>query len=389
MAANNLTTNQMGTVLKNLTAQVIGEEALATVNTGDFVSVGTKLLQAGYDALGTGISQVLGKTIFSIRAYDGKFKGLMKSDIEWGNHVRKITAIENDWENDERYEVQDYIAADMYKVRKPKAVQLNFYGQNVFQVVYTTFRDQYKQAFTSPNELQNFLTLYMTTVRNQIAQKRETVARATLANMIAGKTLCDAKNVRHLVTEYNDEMGTDLTTEAALQPANFDGFMKWVFATIMNTSDLMEERTTHYHMELTGATVLRHTPKDKQKLYMYSPIMRKVETAVLASLFHDEYLKIDYEPVGFWQAIDSADGINVTPSYIDAAGSVKTATDPVALANILGVLFDEEAVGVNTINEWSSTTPFNSAGGYTNTFYHFTERYYNDFTENFVVFVLD
>ena len=66
-----------------------------------------------------------------------------------------------------------------------------------------------------------------------------------------------------------------------------------------------------------------------------------------------------------------------------------TAAENVVKSNILGVLFDEEAVGITTVNTWSAPAPFNARGGYTNTFWHYTDRYFNDLTENGVVFLLD
>ena len=39
-------------------------------------------------------------------------------------------------------------------------------------------------------------------------------------------------------------------------------------------------------------------------------------------------------------------------------------------------------------DEWASTTPVNSAGGYTNTYWHFKDMYFNDLSENAVMFYL-
>ena len=48
-------------------------------------------LKTGYNALVDGISQVLSRTIFSARAYNPHFRGLMRDTIAYGNHVRKVT----------------------------------------------------------------------------------------------------------------------------------------------------------------------------------------------------------------------------------------------------------------------------------------------------------
>ncbi len=61
----------------------------------------------------------------------------------------------------------------------------------------------------------------------------------------------------------------------------------------------------------------------------------------------------------------------------------------VSVSNIYGLIMDEEAAGYTVVNRWTANTPFNAAGGYTNMYWHFTDRYWNDFTENAVLLLLD
>ncbi len=73
--------------------------------------------------------------------------------------------------------------------------------------------------------------------------------------------------------------------------------------------------------------------------------------------------------------------------YIDEDAALKEGSAAV-YDNVVGVLMDEEAAGYTVVNEWSAPAPFNARGGYTNIFWHFTDRYWNDFSENCVVFML-
>ena len=81
--------------------------------------------------------------------------------------------------------------------------------------------------------------------------------------------------------------------------------------------------------------------------------------------------------------------LNITPTYMNNTGALVTPEAPVEVNNLFGVIMDEEAAGITVVNEWSASSPFNAAGGYTNIFWHFTDRYWNDFTENGIVFLLD
>lgn len=378
------------TILNDIVNQATGNKSINVIQTGTFTSVATTALGIGIDPLLNAISQVLSRTIFSIRPYSRKFKGLYQDNITFGNHVRKLNIADSDWSKDDRYDLKDGQSVDDQAVKIPKVIQTNFYGQNVYQRQITLFRDQLNVALQNEQEFQRFVTMIMTNASDLIEQAHEATARMTLANFIGGKMKGDTDNVIHLVTKYNDVAGTELTTDTVKQPENFVPFMKWATGYIKTVSDWMTERTQKFHINVIGKEISRHTPYNKQKLYLYSEELNNIDATVMSSIFNDSYLKMaDHEKVGFWQSIDSPDGIHVKASYMNNSGNVTTDSDGTATSNIFGVLFDEEAVGISTYGEWSAPSPFNARGGYSNIFWHFNDRYYNDFTENGVVFLLD
>jgi hypothetical protein len=392
MAVNDLTFNQLSMVLNSIVQQATGQQAQQVTNTAEFVSVAQTALKTGYDPVLQAISQVLSRTIFSIRPYTRKFGGLMVSNQQFGNIVRKLNIADKDWEEDSRFELTDQISVDMYKVNKPSILQTNFYGANVFEKSLTIFKDQLDCAFSSPEEFGRFLSMTMTNASDMIEQAHENLARATLANFIGGKISGDTASVIHLLTEYNTITGleTPLTDETVYQPANFKPFMQWVYSRVASLSSLMTERTQKFHINVTGKEISRHTPVNKQKVYLYAPARYQTETMVLADVYHDNFLRMaDNETVNFWQSIDKPDEINVQPVYLQADGTLKSDDSPVNQKGIFGVMFDEEAAGYTVVNQWSAPTPFNSKGGYSNIFWHFTDRYWNDFTENGIVLLLD
>lgn len=377
-------------VLNDIVNQATGKNSVSAITTGSFTSVATTALGLGIDPLLNAISQVLSRTIFSIRPYSRKFKGLYQDNMTFGNHVRKLNIADSDWNKDDRYDLKDGQSVDDQAVAIPKVLQTNFYGQNIYQRQITLFRDQLNVALQNEQEFQRFVTMIMTNASDLIEQAHEATARMTLANFIGGKVKGDTDNVIHLVAKYNDVAGTVLTTDTVKQPENFVPFMKWVTGYIKTVSDWMSERTQKFHINVTGKEISRHTPYNKQKLYLYSEELNNIDATVMSSIFNDSYLKMaDHEKVGFWQNIDAPDGIHVKASYMNASGDVLTDSEGTATSNIFGVLFDEEAVGITTYGEWSAPSPFNARGGYSNIFWHFNDRYYNDFTENGVVFLLD
>lgn len=390
MAANDLSFNQLSTVLNSIVAQATGKTPLAINNTSEFISVAQTALKTGYDPLLQSISQVLSRTIFSTRPYYRKFGGIQVDNQKWGNITRKLNISDKDWENDVRFELVDGESVDMYKVNKPNILQTNFYGANVYERSYTIFKDQLDCAFSGPDEFARFLSMVTGNCTDMIEQAHENLARATVANYIGGKVKGDAVSCIHLLTEYNALTGLALTKENVYQPANYKPFIDWVYSRIATLTELMTERSQLFHTNITGKTINRHTPLQRQKVFLYAPARFNIESMSLANTYNYNFLKMAYnETVNYWQSIQSPSKINVKPSYLQADGTITTPKDALEQDDIFGVIFDEEALGYTVMNQWSATTPFNAKGGYSNVFFHFTDRFWNDFTENGLVLLLD
>ena len=391
MAANDLTIEDISAILTAAVNQATGQNALAPVNTAGFITVAQTALKCKADTFLNALSQVLSKTVFSIRPYDRKFGGLMTDAITFGNHVRKLNiSDDNDWDSPSQYP-DDGESVDMYVTKKPNILQTNFYGQNAYEKFVTVYTKQLNVALTGPDQFLSFVNMIMTSQRNQIEQAHEQTARLCLANLIGGiSDENDATRVVKLVTDYNNELGnvTPLTLDELLSADNFPNFMKYIVYRIKTTMKYLTDRTTMYHTNITNKTITRHTPLRSQHMYLNTDIMERSKTTVLSDLYHDNYVKLaDFEEVNFWQSPKSRMAINITGSRIDNTGAIKAFTKN-PLNNVLGVLFDWDAAGYTTILDRTDTTPFNARGLYSNIFWHFNDRYWNDFTENAVVFLL-
>lgn len=380
------------TLLNNIISQATGVKNIDNLNTSDFISIANTALGIAPDTLLNAISQIISRTVFSIRPYNRKFAGLFVDDMKWGNHVRKINIGDKDWESNVSYDLVDGQSIDADIVSKPDILQTNFYGQCVYSKHYTIFHDQLNIALRNEDEFKRFYTMLVQNTMDMIEQCHENTARATICNLIGGKVKGDTNNVIHLVTEYNDVTGLTLDSDTVKKPENFVPFYKWAFSRIKTISGLMTERSLQYHINITGHNIMRHTPVQNQRLYLYTPEMNNVESSVFSSVFNEQYLKMmDYEGVNFWQSITTPMGIKTRASYITSSGlqTSDTTTGGTATSNIFGILMDEEAAGIATYGARTATTPYNARGEYMNVWWHFNDRYWNDFTENAVVFLLD
>lgn len=388
MSVNTMSFEDASAILNNIRQQVTGESSIAPVNTADFVAVGTTLLQSGYDPVLNAITQMVTKTIFSIRPYSRKFGGIKVDSEMWGSIVRKLAVADKAWEPNAEFDLVDGQSIDHYKVSKPDVLELKFYGAEDFSKHYTIFKDQLNNAFSGPAEFGRFMSMVVQNVSDMIEQNFESVARMVIANYVGGKKVAN-NGVVHLLTEYNSETGQSLTSTTVFAPANFGDFMKWVYARIDTLTSLMTERSNKFQIQVTGKEITRHTPYEYQKVYLYAKLMNDMKARVLSSTFNYGFIEYaDVEEVNYWQSIDSPMAIDVTPNYLDADGSIKTGAEQ-NITNLVGVIFDREALGYTVMNEWSATTPLNASGGYWNTFYHFLMKWWVDYSEKGIILLLD
>lgn len=405
MSVNTLNFEQVSTVLTSIVKQATGQTVLTPTDTGSFVSVAQVALRADRDAVMQAISNVLARTIFSIRPYSAKMTGLMMDTFRWGGMMRKLSIADSDWADDPAYDWPalwdanqtppsgDGQAIDPWTIKKPNVLQTNFYGASVYFDEMTIFEDQLETAFSGPEQLGSFLSLLMTNLSNRLELSNEGLRRGLVANAI-GAVIDENQSDRivHLLTEYNTQAGftTPLTATTVYQPANFAPFMKWVYSRVAQISDLMTEMSVKFQTVITGKPVLRHTPYQDQRIYMYAPARHDIDARVLADTFHDSYLRYaDVESVNYWQSINTPDTINITPSYTSTSGVLVTPQSAVSQGKVFGIMFDRDAMGMTLLDNRVLSTPLNTKGLYRNIHVHCKQRVVFDNTEKVVVLLLD
>lgn len=398
---------QAATIMNELQAQATGVKALAPQNIGEYVSVGTTLLKTARDPIANEISQLLGRTIFSVRPYSAKFKSLYYDESRFGNMLRKISIADKEIEDNEAYiwpvgtadapatepgepVIGDGYSVDMYRINKPDFLQTNFYGQATWQDHYTAFDNQYDVCFRDPSEMMRFLSMVVQNMSDKHESYMENLARVGLLGNTIGAIRAENNSWRnvHLLTEYNKATGLSLTKEDVMKPDNYAPFMRWAFAFIAKVSDRLTERTKLYQTNISGKNIVRHSPKSVQKFFFYAPLMHDIEANVLATTYNEQYLKLAVtESVNFFQSIESPDSINLTVARTNENGV--EVQEAVTVDNIFGLLMDERVAGFGSIfkNQWA--TPHNAAGEYTNFFFKDRFRLISDLTEKAVLFTLD
>ena len=398
MASSNVLGVQDAYQLINaISAQSVGATGLTATDTSSFVKVAEAIMQTGLESTMNAIGYVLGRTIFSIRPYKSKLASLERDPERFGMITRKITYLmsgaskSNNWNTQiDGTQLEDGASVDPFVINAPKAVQLCIPGAETLQTDYTIFKNQLRVAFSNESEFIRFWETISLHVMNMIEKQKESKSRVVLANFIAGKYEMEngQQGCRDLVYDFNVAFNTSYTREQLLTTYATD-FWKFVAAEIKNDSERLSDMTCYHHEHLDGmAPIVRHTPKDRQKLVVYGPAFNAEKAYVFSTIFNPQYLDISAtEEVTHWQAKDYPASINITPSVFNGSTGEANAGDPVSIPYVLGVLYDEEALGIMPKFD-SAGSIYNPYGEYTNMVWHWLYKSYCDYTENGIVYVL-
>lgn len=395
MSVNTMTFEQSAAFLTALYQEATGQQpTLQVANTADFTTVGTTLIQGGYDPIISALTQILDRTIFAMRSYNKKFEDLTVDEIRWGAVTRKINFIDTPLDTaDDRLTLTDGQSVDPYVVKKPKVVQMNYYGATQYQDSITIFRDQLDSALRDAAEFGRFISALMTNISNKHKQIEEAEARGLLANMITAKATADQANAINVLQEYYNETGTTLTPANMFAVANYTDFTRWLAGYMTTLADKMAERSIKYHMNITGKEVMRFTDGDNLRKYISANVANYLDTAVASGLYNPDRLSVitnGMRKITYWQNIDNPYSVKATPAYLNTTtGAIDTAGAAVQVDNIIGCLFDRDAAGMVKRSTWSGSTQFNPRGGYYNIFWHWTQSTWNSFDENFVLLYAD
>lgn len=366
-------TNQLYTIVNEVAKESMGTEDIDVIDTSTLVALGDVVLSSSQntEAYLNTLVQRIGKTIISFRPYTSKLTLLDIGDMEFGQIMQKTKTQMPIAIQDDTYNLVDGESLDMYVVSKPEVHQKLFVKRTPLAFMKTFQTKALKEAFTSAEAMGNFIASIYGEIRNAIELAQENLGRLTMANYMANAS---AQQVYDLVTLYNAATSSSIATGAtALQN---EAFLRYALQTIKNVAYSMETMSTLYN----DGTEQRHTPRQLQRIASIIQFKSALETQVDYAAFNDDYVKLASDIiVPYWQAAKSPLDISVT----DEDGEEKT------LENVVAFIHDRDALGTYRKEEEVLTTPVNARGRYYNTYYHIDNLYFNDYSENGVVFTLN
>lgn len=423
--ARTLTTKDGYQLMNLLVRQATGQAAQAVVDASTFVSAGETVLATGKENTMNALSLVLGRTFAAVRPYNAKLALMNAINTGVYSHrLRKISyyaqdALPSGYFNTDLYTnfADGYTAGQnesgtpptpnstksQWEQHPAMPLEVNFAGSTTWQDCITMYEDKLEQAFNSVESFNAFIEGILVEHGNDIESQKEAWNRMTLLSAIttrlylAGQGIATT-SVINLTSAFNTYFGTSYTS-AQLRSTYLKEFLEFMVATIKETSDRMTERGTAYHDPMTqtisGVTysILRHSPKDRQRLYLYNPLFRKAEAVVMPEIFRPEYLNMEkqFERVEYWQSNDSdanRSAIDFNSAYLDTSDGTQKATGEITASYVVGVLADEDAFMTDFQLEKALTSPLEARKGYRNNWLTFAKNAIIDQTENMVVFTM-
>ena len=384
---------QLHTLVNAVTQEVLGETAVLQEDLSNVVDLGKSIIDSdNVDNYVKKLVNHIGKVVLVNSLYTGGVPSVLMDSWEYGSILEKISAdlpeatINETWALEDK---KDYSPDVFYK----PSVSAKFFNSKVtFEIPMSFTEIQVKESFSSKEQLNGFISMLTTSVENAMTVRLDALIMRTINNMTAETLVAELNTATsgqpvvidatktgvkavNLLKLYNATVTKPLTKDNALTDPDFIRFATY---TIAMYSDRMSKISTLFNVEKAE----RFTPKDLQHVVLLSDFAKASETFLASNTYNAEKVALPtHETVPYWQGSGVGYGINDV-STIDVKTSAGNA---VKMSGIVGVIFDRDALGVSNLDR-RVTTNYNPRAEFYTNFYKFDAGYYNDLSENFVVF---
>ena len=374
---------QLKDIVNTVSSEILGKEDVVAEDLSNIVDVGNEIIDSeNVDNYVKKLIDRIGKVVFVNRLYAGGVPSVLMDSWEFGSIVEKISADMPEADVNDSWNLQDGQTYSQDTFYQPKVSAKFFNSKVTFDVKLSFTTEQVKESFTSVNDLNAFISMLETGVKNSMTVKLDGLIMRTINNMTA-QVINGGQAMQkvNLLDQYNTASGNKLTADTALQDKDFLKFASLIIkkyqARITKMSNLFNQggkarftNTTDLH------TVLLSDFADSADVYLMSDTL------------HNDIVSLpQHETVPYWQGSGTTYGFNDI-STIDVKIDTGNKTPKEIKQNgILGVMFDTNALGVSNLNQ-RTTTAYNARAEFYTNFYKMDAGYFNDLNENFVVFYI-
>ena len=374
---------QLKDIVNSATSEVLGKTDVVNDDLSNLVDVGNEIFNTdNVDNYVKKLIDRIGQVIFVNRLYAGGVPSVLMDSWEYGSVVEKISADMPEADENDSWNLQDGQTYSQDTFYQPKVSAKFFNSKVTFDVKLSFTTEQVKESFSNVNELNGFISMLETGVKNSMTVKLDGLIMRTINNM-TGQILNSANGLQkvNLLTEYNAVSGQTLTANKALMDKDF---LKFASLTIKK----YQARITKMSTLFNAGGKARFTTTDNLHTVLLSDFADSAEVYLLSDTYHNDTVSLpNHETVPYWQGSGKSyafDDISKIDVKIDAGNKTPK---QVTQTGILGVMFDTNALGVSNLNQ-RTTTSYNARAEFYTNYYKMDAGYFNDLNENFVVFYI-
>ena len=372
-------TNQIYSIVNDAAEQTLGESALQANDTASLVAMGDAILSSSTNTecfIDT-LVQRIGKTIISYRPYKSQLGLLAVDDMTMGAIMQKIKVKMPEAVEDVTTQLIDGQSIDQYIISKPKATQKLFVKRTPYDFFITIRKKWLREAFQSTTAMGSFLAGVYGEIENALELSQENLARLCMANFI-GTISASSNRVINLRTEFYNVTGQGPSADEFMVR---EDCLRFALGRMNNIAKKMKTMSVLYN----DGSETRHSPEGDQRFVSLIDFQTALETQVQWAAFHEQYVKKQNGiEVPYWQAAQSPMNIDLVLEGDDPEQEEHT-----TISNVVAFIHDRDALGTYRKEVEVATTPLNARGMYTNQFWHMNDLYFNDISENGVIFTLN
>ena len=374
---------QLKDIVNSATSEVLGKTDVVNDDLSNLVDVGNEIFDTdNVDNYVKKLIDRIGQVIFVNRLYAGGVPSVLMDSWEYGSVVEKISADMPEADENDSWNLQNGQTYSQDTFYQPKVSAKFFNSKVTFDVKLSFTTEQVKESFSNVNELNGFISMLETGVKNSMTVKLDSLIMRTINNM-TGQILNNANGLQkvNLLAEYNTASGQTLTANKALMDKDF---LKFASLTIKK----YQARITKMSTLFNAGGKARFTTTDNLHTVLLSDFADSAEVYLMSDTYHNDTVSLpNHETVPYWQGSGKSYAFNDISKLDVKIDAGNKTPKQVTQTGILGVMFDTNALGVSNLNQ-RTTTSYNARAEFYTNYYKMDAGYFNDLNENFVVFYI-
>lgn len=333
----------------------------------------------------------IGRMVFVERDYVSAFPDLRRDEWEYGSIMSKSRCRRFRAKSNPSWSLTGGTTVNQFEFVPPEVMTLFYNNKEAWQIECSFADVQLREAFTSPREMDRFLSMIESAIQRSYDAQIELITSRTLNALMAEK-LHSGHGVVDLLALYNATVpaASALTPQTAITNVDFQRFAAYQ---ILLYKDRLKVATSWF-IEASESGYDTQTPDSRLRFALHSDLAKAFSVYLQSETYHNEMTSIgSYSTVPYWQTSGSSNGAGGgsgfdfgATSRIDAALPSDN-TQTVNRTHIVGVMWDWDAIAIcNTRRRVLSS--FNNNGEYYTNFYKVDTMSVCDLMENAIVFVL-